>query len=85
LPGAVARWQLGDDWPFASVESGVLRCEPGSHVVFRTLGGVDYAINGSARGDRAQHGWRDGVDLLAEGMIPLDLQPLIDRGLALCD
>lgn len=82
--GAVTRADFGADWPFAGVDSGALRCELGSAVVFRAPDGTDYAINASARGIALRE-WHDGADLLSAGQTPGDLQPLIDRGLELCD
>lgn len=53
----LSRADLGADWPF-TVDAGVLACEPGNHVVFRT-GGKTYAINGSAKGASATNGYVD--------------------------
>ena len=83
-PGYVSRAQLGAAWPF-SVAAGVVRCELGGAVVFRA-NGVDYAINGTARGlDR----WAEVDDIwLDDPSIPgtkKDISPILDRGLQLCD
>jgi hypothetical protein len=50
-PNEIRAADLGDAWPL-TVDRGVLRCEVGSHVVFRTMDGTDYAVNGSAKGTR---------------------------------
>lgn len=51
----IAKPQYGAEWPF-TVESGRLRCDPGSHVVF-VADGTAYAINGSAKGAAARNGY----------------------------
>ena len=53
----IAKSQYGAEWPF-TVESGRLRCDPGSHVVFVSNQSV-YAINGSAKGAAAKNGYRN--------------------------
>lgn len=87
----VTRADFGDRWPF-TVDQGVLRCEPPSQVVFSS-GGVDYAVNGMARGDMRARGWQeiDGIwapntDPEVAGMdLKISVGPLIERGLELCD
>lgn len=89
--GEVARADLGAKWPF-TVESGTLRCELGS-VTF-TTGSKTYALNGTARDERAKRGWLEAEAILAEdpalvaigdgGYSKMSTQPLIDRGLTLC-
>lgn len=78
--GYVSRAMLGAAWPL-TVEDGVLRCERGSAVVFRT-GGVDYGLNGAAAA------FADIDPIWAadpSGVTPKkNIGPLIDRGLALC-
>jgi hypothetical protein len=87
----LSRADLGAQWPFM-VESGTLRCELGS-VTF-TTGAKTYALNGTARGERAKRGWLEAEAILADdpalvkigdgGYTKMSTQPLIERGLALC-
>lgn len=75
---------VGDQWPL-TVPGGYLSCERGHAVVFRQ-GGVDYAVNGSARALRyapINPIWKDSPT--PEYGPKLSIGPLIDRGLALCD
>jgi Protein of unknown function (DUF2511) len=81
--GAVSRAQYGDAWPL-TVESGVLRCEPGQAVVFRAPDGSDYGVNGPSLDDSYHH-----IEAIwaadPTGVSPkLSLGPLIQAGLALC-
>lgn len=85
--GYVSREQLGDDWPLA-VPSGILECQPGQVVIFRS-GGVVYAVNGTAKGLAEANRWQEiediGIRLADQGPGAIkNLQPILDRGLALC-
>ena len=81
---------FGDRWPLI-VKRGILRCRssgPRKQVSLSVSGekGVEdgeYGINGSARGNEAVY--RDGLKLLKKGLLPVALQPLIDKGLPQCD
>lgn len=73
------------DWPL-TVESGTLKCE-GSGGVGRVTIEVDgktYAVNGSAKGDKAN---ADITPIWAADSTPglkKDIGPLIQKGLSLC-
>lgn len=76
--------ELGERWPL-TVPSVRLRCDndgPRKYVTAstETKPGIDYAVNGSARG----FGYPAITTIQKPGGIPYDLQPLIDRGLQLC-
>jgi len=85
-PGFVSRAEFGDRWPL-TVESGTLRCEPdyGTALVI-VVGNVKYALNGRARGQIDQTGWRDSRELVRKDQDGglANVGPLIERGLALC-
>lgn len=80
----VSASDFGDEWPL-TVDSGTLRCEPPSAVVFETDDGREYAVNGMA----ATNGYDEIEPIWAEdpsGNAPrMNIGPLIDRGLELCD
>lgn len=85
--GYLTKAMFGRDWPF-TVPEGVVRCEPGSIVVFRA-GGVDYAVNGMAMSWAKRNGyedlepiWRDDPKLKG---FKISIGPIIDAGLELCD
>ncbi len=85
-PGVVNRATLGDAWPL-SIDGGTLHCESDRSVILRA-NGVSYAVNGTARGQMSARGWRDIRDIAVpdprfDGGVK-ELQPLVDRGLALC-
>ena len=88
-PGAVSRAEFGADWPL-TVDRGTLSCD-GPGVVFTTDDGEEYAVNGTAKGSGypgIEPIWREDPDLaLDDGGPPLrvDISPLIDRGLELCE
>lgn len=79
---------FGADWPLI-VDGGVLRCRTRGPRKMVSLGVSDpkmsgeYGINGSAIGN--QDAYLDGRKLLKKGLVPAALQPLIERGLKLCD
>jgi hypothetical protein len=79
----VSASDFGDEWPL-TVDSGTLRCEPPSAVVFET-GGTEYGVNGMAvtNGyDEIDPIWADDP----EGISPkVSISPLIERGLELCE
>lgn len=75
---------IHDDWPL-SAEEGVLACHPAFAVTF-AADGTEYAINGLAR-QRDEWAevdpiWLDNPDV--EGL-KVNIGPLIDLGLTLCD
>jgi Protein of unknown function (DUF2511) len=88
----VSRTDYGNDWPL-TVESGTLRCDPPSAVTFTTENGTTYWINGTAASMADGNGWLDVEPIWADDPDPtyegLDLKinigPLIDDGLTLCD
>lgn len=89
----IVRADLGSKWPFM-VEGGTLRCDLGA-VTF-AAGGKTYALNGTARNQRAERGWHEAEPILADdpvlvktaerdgGYAKMSTQPLIDSGLKLC-
>src|SRR5262245_2555590 len=79
----VSRDQFGAAWPFAA-ERGTIRCVTRSDrplVTIDTGDGIQYGINGAARGFG---GFPDGLKILQPEKVGADLQPFIERGLALC-
>ncbi|HEX2161771.1 MAG TPA: DUF2511 domain-containing protein [Thermoleophilaceae bacterium] len=88
-PGAVSRAELGADWPL-TVDRGVLSCD-GPGVVFTTPDGSEYAVNGTAKGAGyadIEPIWREdpAYDLPDDGPpLRVDISPLIERGLELCE
>ena len=85
--GYIAAATFEDPWPF-TVEEGVVRCLGGSAVVL-IAEGTTYAINGLARGRIADEGWSEVEPIWLENpSIPgtrIDIGPVIDIGLDLCD
>ena len=79
----ISRADLGAAWPL-TVDSGSLRCEPPGAVIF-TANGTDYAVNGAA----TSKGYADIGPIWADNPDPaipkMDIGPLLDRGLAMCD
>jgi hypothetical protein len=80
--GYVSHQLLGDAWPL-TVEDGTIICN-GTAILLRTNQGL-YAVNGIARG---QGKWKDirsitKPDPKVDGLI-MNVQPIIDRGLELC-
>jgi len=84
--GKVSRADFGEAWPL-TIEEGTLACVPGNRIVLFANGQV-YAVNGLARGNMAQRGWRDIQEIWADAPGDLglkkDIGPLIERGLTLC-
>lgn len=85
-PGYVDRANLGADWPL-TVDSGTLECTNDRSVILHAFGGI-YAVNGTARGQMEQRGWKDIRQITAPHPTIKDalanVLPLVDRGLALC-
>src|SRR6266511_3593490 len=85
-PLIVERTAFGDAWPF-TVERGVISCVGAGEVLFAANGNV-YAVNGLARTNRAQKGYRDVAEIWRRHpTVPgakVNIGPIIDRGLALC-
>jgi hypothetical protein len=86
-PTVTAR-EYGGAWPF-TVERGVLECDMASKttgapkrplVTFSPTPGIMYGLNGAAR----DFGYPDPMLIQKPGTVPADRQPLIDRGLKLC-
>ncbi len=80
----MSRQQLGKRWPL-TVTSGVVRCEGAGEVYFEAQG-TTYAVNGLALGrDRApeiDRIWAPDPELKG---LKIDIGPIIDKGLDLCD
>ncbi|MCA9233193.1 MAG: DUF2511 domain-containing protein [Planctomycetales bacterium] len=88
----ISRSDLGEDWPL-SVPAGTLRCDPlpgssTSKLVTFQAGSKVYALNGIARGHAKSKGWHEIDAIWSEDPevpgLKLNIQPLIQRGLALC-
>ncbi len=84
----VTRSDFGDEWPL-TVDSGVLRCEEGSAVVFKDdADGTVYAVNGMAQtwdlGVDIEEIWADDPDI-PEPEFRINIGPLLDAGLDLCE
>lgn len=80
---AISEADFGNEWPF-SVDEGVLRCEGAGAVVFEAEG-TDYAVNGTASGQgyaEIEPIWLE--DPAAAGL-KINIGPIIERGLALCE
>jgi hypothetical protein len=78
----ITKAEYGEDWPFKGVTAGTLRCHFVYAVVIE-LDGVEYALNGDARGSGD---YRElGRKLLKGYPSRAGTLPLIERGLKLCD
>lgn len=86
---------FGEEWPL-TVEAGTLVCEavPApmevQSVFFVDAAGAIYAVNGTARGTIATHGWNDfetiwKPDPTSSTGIKVNVGPLITAGLEICD
>lgn len=84
----MTRADLGADWPL-TVDEGVVSCEgisEGLGEIYFTAEGTKYAVNGLAQG--ASEGpdidviWADNPEM--EGL-KINIGPIIDRGLELCE
>lgn len=75
---------MGQEWPL-TVDHGELACTGAGAVTFKT-GATTYAVNGTARGQKK---WPDIDPIWADRNDGTDLKvnigPLIDLGLAMCD
>ena len=80
----MSRAEYGRDWPL-TVPSGIVRCEGAGEVYFEAEG-TTYAVNGLALGrDRApeiDRIWAPDPDFKG---LKIDIGPIIDRGLDLCE
>lgn len=79
----VTQTEYGARWPF-TVTDGTLRCytdRTRQFVVFDTGNGIQYGLNGAARG---VGGFPDSKAIMKPDTFGVHLQPLIDRGLTLC-
>lgn len=80
---SVTQSEYGDRWPF-TVTEGTLRCyndPPRKHVVLDAGNGVQYGLNGAARGAGK---FPDSKQIMKPERFGVHLQPFIDRGLTLC-
>ncbi len=75
----------GNRWPL-TVDYGTVSCEQGSWVIFRAPDGMQYAVNGSAMMGTTLPSIRKiwAVNPSIEGS-RIDISPIIDTGLAICD
>lgn len=86
--GYLSRARIGTArWPL-TVSSGVVRCDDGSSVVFRS-NGVNYAVNGTAKTEHPElppieQIWRHESGQLGRLGLRVSISPVIDRGLQLC-
>jgi hypothetical protein len=85
--GYITAAEFGDAWPF-TVPAGTLTCTPSGKadgrllVTFGTGDGIEYGINGSAR----DFGFPDPDETIVTDYPDLSgLDPIIERGLRLCD
>lgn len=86
----ITRQEYGDQWPF-TVDEGVLSCKKIGYVgnvelheVLFTTNGVTYAVNGTARSNKA---YADVREIWADDQYSIgpkkNIGPIIDRGLSL--
>lgn len=69
----------GPDWPF-TVPAGTLSCDPAYSDVLFTVDGTTYGLNAA----RARHTDPTPIIKTTELGGPVDITPLIQRGLELC-
>ena len=79
----ISHVELGDAWPL-TVEKGYILCMGSGKIVLQTDRGL-FAVNGTARGANK---WKDIRDITKpdpkiKGLL-MNVQPIIDRGLAVC-
>lgn len=84
--GYVSKALLGDKWPL-SIDEGTIVCDR-TAILLRAPDGHLYAVNGIARAQVGHLGWLDIraitlPDPKIQGLI-MNVQPLVDVGLALC-
>lgn len=81
----MSRADLGDDWPL-TVESGIVRCEGAGEIYFDAANGTTYAVNGLALGrdtaPKIDPIWANNPDIKGT---KINIGPIIDQGLELCD
>lgn len=85
--GYVSRALLGDAWPL-SIDEGTIVCDR-TAILLRAPDGRLYAVNGTARGQIPKLGWIDVREITLPdpniaGLI-MNVQPIIDQGLGLCN
>lgn len=80
--GYISEATFSDPWPFTTTE-GVVGCEGAGSVTF-TSDGTTYAINGTAR-DQTDYPDFDPIWKDAEGGLKVNIGPVIDMGLEMCD
>lgn len=81
---AVTQDQYGDAWPL-TVDEGVLRCDPVDQVIFTGPDGNEWQVNGAAASagyDDIEPIWADNPSI--DGA-KVNISPLIDDGLELCE
>lgn len=82
---SISEEDFGKDWPF-TVESGTVRCEGESEVVFEA-NGKTYAVNGAAHSQQPDLAPLSDIwaDTKSGNPPKVDVAPVIDAGLALCE
>lgn len=84
--GFVTRTMFGDAWPL-KLSTGRMACTSEGYVVFVGENDTTYAVNGTARGSKKftdiAEIWLDNPSAASGGKV--DLRPLLDIGLALCN
>lgn len=85
-PGYVSHAMLGDAWPL-TVEDGVLSCTTasGGEAVFFGSGGVIYTVNGWAQTYYPDLPEIDPIWAAGQYAPKMDISPLIELGLDLCN
>ena len=84
----ITRDEYGEKWPF-TVDEGILNCEIASAVVLR-VGGTTYGVNGlgANRYGPIDPIWRDHPSAAEDPRFKgrkVNMGPIIDRGLLLCE
>jgi hypothetical protein len=76
--------EFGNEWPL-TVDEGIVRCEGAGEVYF-TADGTTYSVNGLAMGNSDLPDidviWADDPEISG---LKINISPIIDRGLELCD
>jgi len=84
--GAIKRQDFGDKWPF-TVDSGTIACPGPQEVVFEA-NGRKYALNDVAQQRKREKNYYDIYEIARSdpntGGSKVDINPIIERGLALC-
>lgn len=85
--GYVSKALMGDKWPL-SIDEGTIVCDR-TAILLRVPDGHLYAVNGTARSQVPKFGWIDVREITLPdpniaGLI-MNVQPIIDQGLTLCN